>query len=66
MLYGMRHLIWLEFLKVVVKNGDSAPLPNPDNYRDWFLYHDKIDLRRHLQDIEIVLTEAALEKSAGS
>ena len=46
-------------------NGDSAPLPNPDNYKDWFLYHDKIDLRRHLQDIEIVLIEAALEKSAG-
>jgi len=46
-------------------NGDLAPLPNPDNYRDWFLYHDKIDLRRHLQEIEIVLIEAALEKSAG-
>ena len=29
------------------------------------MYHDKIDLRRHLQDIEIVLIEAALEKSAG-
>ena len=46
-------------------DGNSGPLPNPDNYRDWFLYHDKIDLRRHLQEIEIVLIEAALEKSAG-
>ena len=45
--------------------GDSTPLPNPDNYKDWFLYHDTIDLRRHLQDIEIVLIESALEKSTG-
>ncbi len=44
---------------------NSAPLPNPDNYRDWFMYHENIDLRRHLQDIEIILIEAALEKSAG-
>ena len=29
------------------------------------MYHDNIDLRRHLQDIEIVLIEAALDKSAG-
>ena len=46
-------------------NGDLIPLPNADNYKDWFLYHDNIDLRRHLQDIEIVLIEAALDKSAG-
>ena len=46
-------------------NGDLIPLPNADNYKDWFLYHENIDLRRHLQDIEIVLIEAALDKSAG-
>ena len=44
---------------------NSAPLPHPDSYRDWFLYYDKIDLRRHLQDIEVILIEAALEKSSG-
>ena len=33
--------------------------------QDWFLYFDNIDLRRHLQDIEIVLIEAALENSTG-
>ena len=45
--------------------ADLIPLPNADNYKDWFLYHENIDLRRHLQDIEIVLIEAALDKSAG-
>ena len=44
---------------------DSVPLPNADDYKDWFLYHENIDLRRHLQDIEIVLIESALEQSAG-
>ena len=44
-------------------NGDLIPLPNADNYKDWFLYHENIDLRRHLY--EIVLIEAALDKSAG-
>ena len=42
-----------------------TPLPHPDHYKDWFLYFDNIDLRRHLQDIEIVLIEAALENSSG-
>ncbi len=43
----------------------ALPLPHPDQYKDWFAYFDNIDLRRHLQDIEIVLIEAALEKSTG-
>ncbi len=49
------------------QNDDSlaSPLPQPDHYKDWFSYFDNIDLRRHLQDIEIVLIEAALEKSTG-
>ena len=46
-------------------NRDLITLPNAENYKDWFLYHENIDLRRHLQDIEIVLIEAALDKSAG-
>ena len=44
---------------------ESAPLPHPAHYKDWFAYFDSIDLRRHLQDVEIVLIEAALEKSDG-
>ena len=44
---------------------ESAPLPHPAHYKDWFAYFDNIDLRRHLQDVEIVLIEAALEKSDG-
>ena len=41
---------------------DSLPTPKPEQYKDWFLYFDKMDLRRHLSEIEIVV-EAALEKT---
>ena len=37
-------------------------LPHPKNYKNWFTFYDEIDLRRHLQDVEIVLIEQALEK----
>ena len=40
-------------------------LPHPNNYKDWFTFYDEIDIRRHLQDIEIILIEAALEKTEG-
>ena len=43
----------------------EAPLPHPSHYKDWFAFFDNIDLRRHLQEVEIVLIEAALEKSDG-
>jgi len=43
----------------------STPLPHPSHYEDWFSFFDTIDMRRHLQDIEIVLIEAALRKSDG-
>ena len=43
----------------------ESPLPHPSHYRDWFAYFDTIDVRRHLQDVEIVLIEAALDKSNG-
>jgi sigma-54 specific flagellar transcriptional regulator A len=53
----------------VLHDGEAAetesPLPHPSHYKDWFAYFDTIDLRRHLQDVEIVLIEAALEKSDG-
>ena len=45
--------------------GNEAPLPQPSHYSDWFAYFDTIDVRRHLQDVEIVLIEAALRKSDG-
>ncbi len=49
------------------KNEDikNDLLPHPKNYKDWFTFYDEIDLRRHLQDIEITLIEAALEKTRG-
>jgi len=43
----------------------EAPLPHPTHYKDWFAFFDNIDLRRHLQEVEVVLIEAALEKSGG-
>ena len=43
----------------------DLPLPRPSHYADWFSYFDTIDLRRHLRDVEVVLIEAALEKSDG-
>lgn len=43
----------------------DAPLPHPAHYKDWFAFFDNIDLRRHLQEVEVVLIEAALEKSDG-
>ena len=44
---------------------DGLPIPKPEQYKDWFLYFDKMDLRRHLSEIEIVMIEAALEKTDG-
>jgi sigma-54 specific flagellar transcriptional regulator A len=46
-------------------DDSGSPLPHPSHYRDWFAYFDTIDVRRHLQDVEIVLIEAALDKSNG-
>ena len=40
-------------------------LPHPKNYKNWFTFYDEIDLRRHLQDVEIILIESALEKTNG-
>tara|TARA_B100001057_G_C22835397_1_gene945031 strand:- start:912 stop:1985 length:1074 start_codon:yes stop_codon:yes gene_type:complete len=44
---------------------ESLPIPKPEQYKDWFLYFDKMDLRKHLSEIEIVMIEAALEKTDG-
>ena len=45
--------------------ASEIPLPHPSHYQEWFSFFDNIDLRRHLQDVEIVLIEAALQKSDG-
>ena len=47
------------------KDTNIDNLPHPNNYKDWFTFYDEIDIRRHLQDIEIILIEAALEKTNG-
>ena len=43
----------------------DKPLPHPSHYKQWFSYFDTIDLRRHLRDVEVVLIEAALNKTEG-
>ena len=47
------------------EDDELNSLPHPNNYKDWFTFYDEIDIRRHLQDIEIILIEAALEKTNG-
>lgn len=49
----------------LIQETGEPPLPHPAHYADWFSYFDSIDMRRHLRDIEVVLIEAALEKSDG-
>ncbi len=47
------------------QQDDTQQLPTAENFRSWFEFHSFIDMRRHLRDIEIVLIEAALEKTNG-
>lgn len=44
----------------------SYSIPHPNHYKKWFDYMDKIDLRRHLSEVEIILIESSLEKNEGS
>ena len=46
-----------------VTNNPEDFLPHPNNYKNWFTFYDEIDLRRHQQEIEIILIESALEKT---
>ncbi|MEE2774757.1 MAG: sigma-54 dependent transcriptional regulator [Pseudomonadota bacterium] len=48
-----------------LENSAEMELPTAENFRSWFEFHNHIDMRRHLRDIEIVLIEAALEKTNG-
>ena len=47
-------------------DDSAAGIPHPSHYKKWFKYMEKIDLRRHLSEVEITLIEAALEKNQGS
>lgn len=44
--------------------GRTLP-PAPEDFRDWFLHHNDIDLRGFIRDIEVVLIEAALSAKGG-
>ena len=57
-LSGINHVEFDEEL-----NNPEDYLPHPKNYKNWFTFYDEIDLRRHLQDVEIVLIEQSLEKT---
>ena len=57
-LSGINHIEFNEEL-----NNPEDYLPHPKNYKNWFTFYDEIDLRRHLQDVEIVLIEQSLEKT---
>ena len=46
--------------------NDESSMPHPNHYKKWFEYVDKIDLRRHLSDVEYILIEGALKKNSGS
>ena len=52
--------------ELLFQGDDLQKLPTAENFRSWFEFHNVIDMRRHLRDIEIVLIEAALEKVNGS
>ena len=49
-----------------ISEVSESQLPHPNHYKKWFDYMEKIDLRRHLSDVECVLIEGALKKSDGS
>ena len=54
----------IEFDESITNNPEDF-LPHPKNYKNWFTFYDEIDIRRHLQDVEIILIEQALEKTNG-
>ena len=48
-----------------IEHAVSGRPPQRQDYQVWFQHHNNIDLRGHLQDIEVVLIEAALEVTNG-
>ena len=63
--------LWAATADLTGVQGDAdmshePPVPHAAHYQNWFAYFDHIDLRRHLRDVEVVLIEAALEKTNGT
>ena len=50
----------------IEKSDESSFMPHPKHYRKWFEIVNKIDLRRHLSEVEFILIEGALKKNNGS
>ena len=50
----------------IQKNDSNGSIPHPNHYKKWFELLDKIDLRRHLSEVELILIEGALKKNNGS
>jgi sigma-54 specific flagellar transcriptional regulator A len=44
---------------------ESMPPPKPEDFRNWFQYHDEVDLRSFIRDLEVVMIEAALTAKEG-
>ena len=49
-----------------VDDENSISVPHPSHYKKWFDFLEKIDLRRHLSEVECILIEGALKKNDGS
>ena len=49
-----------------VDDENRISVPHPSHYKKWFDFLDKIDLRRHLSEVELILIESSLKKTNGS
>ena len=64
-----KNVLWemtSELTEVKTEKNEMNFLPHPNDYKKWFEMMDKIDLRRHLSEIELNLIEGALKKNKGS
>ncbi len=65
-----QNALWEATSEMEIYNEDTEnikpPLPHPKDYADWFDFFDDIDLRVYLRDVEIVLIESALKRTAGT
>ena len=52
--------------KKIEDNDGEVSIPHPSHYKKWFDILDKIDLRRHLSEVELILIESSLKKADGS
>ncbi len=68
--YQEKEILWKmtsELSDIDVDDSETSSfIPHPNHYKKWFELSDKIDLRRHLSDVEFNLIEGALKKANGS